>query len=476
MAEDLKKETIKGVVWSAVELLSTKGIIFVANILLARLLTPEDFGLIAILTIFIEVAQTFIDSGFSNALIQKKDRSQLDYSTVYFFNLGIAVVLYCICFFCAPLIAEFFKNQELVGLTRVVCLNFLIGALISVHRTRLSVELMFKQQSLVTLVSTVVAAGVSLYCAYTGWGVWALVLLSLVNVSMQTLMYYIFMHWHPSLEFSITAFRRLFSYSSKLLGASLIHILYRQIYPVVIGKRFSPEELGYYNRADQFAMYPSNIVSMVVSRVAFPIFSRIQDDNKRLRSAYRKYITFTAYIVFPLYAYLIFMAKPLTEELLTSKWLPMVPLFMILALDWMPDFMNLINLNVLFVKGRSDLAFKIEVIKKTLAVIILFISLYWGILGVCLGRLVYGVIAIGFNSFYTNRLIGLSVAQQLKCLILPGLYSFLIIGFLLLLKTFLLSNLTLLSIGLGGTLLIYVVLLALTPSSPLKEIKQIMTR
>ncbi len=419
MGENLKKETVKGVAWSAVERFSTGGVIFLANIILARLLSPKDFGLLAVISIFVQIAQTFIDSGFSNALIQKKDRNQTDYSTVFFFNLAISIGLYTILFFCSPLIARFFDNAQLTSLTRVVGLNFVIGALVSVHRTRLTVELQFKRQSIITLVSSVCAAMISIYFAYRGIGVWALVLLTLTNISMQTILFYATIKWHPSFIFSRKAFKSLFVYSSKLLGASLIHLLYRNIYPVVIGKKFSATDLGYFNRADTLAMYPPQIIGQVISRVAFPIFSRIQDDNSRLRSAYSKYIVFSSLIIFPIMIGMIVLAKPLTILVLTNKWLMMVPMLQILCIDWMTDHLSSINLNVLYVKGRSDLALKLEIIKKTLAIIIFFISLYWGIIGVCVGRVVYGLLAVYMNSFYTSKLISITLWQQIKDILKP---------------------------------------------------------
>ena len=417
--ENLKKETVKGVVWSAVEKFSTGGVLFLANIILARLLSPRDFGLLAIISIFVQISQTFIDSGFSNALIQKKDRNQTDYSTVFFFNIAISAGFYLLLYIFAPVIAKFFENEQLTSLTRVVGLNLIIGSLISVHKTRLTVLLCFKLQALVTLISAMISAVISIYLAYRGLGVWSLVLLTLINISLQVILFYVFVNWHPSLVFSTASFKRLFSYSSKLLGASLIHLLYRNIYPVVIGKKFSPIELGYFNRADIYAMYPATMIGGVISRVAFPIFSRIQDDNVKLRNAYSKYIVFASLIIFPVLIGMMVLAKPLTIWILTDKWLSMVPLLQILCIDWMTDHLCQINLNVLYVKGRSGLAFKLEVIKKATAIIIFFISINWGIIGVCWGRVIYGVLAIYMNSFYTKRLIGISLLQQLNDIAIP---------------------------------------------------------
>lgn len=423
MEENLKKETAKGLIWSGIERFATSGIQFAANLILARLLTPSDFGLVAIIAIFITISQTFIDSGFSNALIQKKNRSQLDYSTVFVFNLSLAVFFYLILFFTAPFIAEFFNNELLTKLTRVVGLNLIIGALSAVQKTRLSIRLEFKIQSIISLSASIISAVVAITMAYKGGGVWSLVVLSLINFSIQTLLIFILIKWRPDWKFSFDAFKQLFSYSSKLLGASLIHLLYRNIYPIFIGKKFSARDLGFFNRADTFSMYIPSTISAVFSKVAFPIFSRIQDDDTRLSAAYSKYIIFSSLVIFPVMTGMLVMGKPLTLWILKEQWVPMIPLFQILCLDWMTDTICSINLNVLYVKGRSDLAFKLEIIKKAIAITIFFISLPWGLIGVCWGRVVYSLIAVYINSFYTKRLIGISLWQQLRDIAIPLLQS-----------------------------------------------------
>lgn len=433
MSENLKQETAKGVFWSGIEKFASGGVQFLANIILARILTPDDFGLLAVIAVFVQISQTFIDSGFSNALIQKKDRSQADYSTVFLFNLAISIGFYLILFFCSPLIAHYFDNDKLTSLTRVIGINLIVGALVSVHKTKLTVELRFKFQSVITLIASLVSAVVAIYMAYHGFGVWSLVILTILNTSIQVILIYVFIKWKPSLLFSRSSFNRLFSYSSKLLGASMIHLLYRNIYPIVIGKKFTPVQLGYFNRADTYAMYAPSTISQVISRVAFPIFSRIQDDNARLRNAYSKYIVGSSLIIFPIMVGLIVLARPLTILVLTEKWLPMVPMLQILCIDWMTDHLCQINLNVLYVKGRSDLALRLEIIKKSIAITIFFISLYWGIIGVCWGRVLYGFIAVYMNSFYTKRLIGISLWQQLKDIAIP-LFQAIAMGLLVLIS------------------------------------------
>lgn len=475
MTENLKKETAKGVLWSGIEKFASGGVLFLANIVLARILTPNDFGLLAVIAVFVQISQTFIDSGFSNALIQKKNRSQTDYSTVFIFNIAISISLYSILFFCAPLIAHFFDNNKLTSLTRIIGLNLIIGALMSVHKTRLTVELRFKFQSMITLIASIISAAIAIWMAYNGFGVWSLVILTITNTSIQVTLIYLFFKWHPSLLFSKESFKQLFSYSSKLLGASLIHLLYRNIYPIIIGKKFTPIQLGYFNRADTFAQYVPMTIGNVISRVAFPIFSRIQDNNDRLRKAYSKYIVFSSLIIFPFMIGLIVMAKPLTLLILTDKWLPMVPMLQILCIDWMTDHICSINLNVLFVKGRSDLAFKLELIKKTLALGIFFISLNWGIIGVCWGRVVYAIFAVYLNSYYTNKLIGISLMCQIKDILLP-LVQASVMGIMIVCLQLIYSNMNEL-INMGLNLLIgiitYIVIVYITNKNYIVEFKNL---
>lgn len=459
MAEDLKKETVKGVFWSGIDKISNGGIIFVANIILARLLMPEDFGLLAIITILIQISQTFIDCGFTNALIQKKDRSQEDYSTVFLFNLALSIGFYFILFLTSPLVSLFFNEPRLATLIRVVGLNLIIGAVASVHKTRLTIELCFKIQSIISLISAIISAIVSIWLAFHGFGVWALVILTLLNTSIQTIQIYLFIRWRPSLLFSRNSFQLLFSYSSKLLGASLIHLLYRNIYPIIIGKKFNSIDLGYFNRADTLASYGPLTFGTIVSRVAFPIFSRIQDNEATLGKAYSKYIIFTSLLIFPIMIGLIILARPLTIVILKEQWLPMVPMFQILCIDWMFEHLNMINLNVLYVKGRSDIAFRNEILKKSLAIIIFLISIKWGIIGICWGRVIYGCIAIYINSYYTKRLIGLSLLEQLHDVAKPLFYAF-IMGTLVFCTTLLgIGNSLLLIIAIGVGLISYMLIL-----------------
>lgn len=428
MPQSLKKQAFVGVAWSAVESFSVKGITFLIQIVLARLLVPADYGIIGMLAIFMQVGQVFVDSGFANALIQKKECTEDDYSTVFYYNLAIAVSLYLIFFFIAPLVATFYEMELLTSVMRVLSLVLIINALSIVHRTKLIKSINFKSQSIISFTSALLSGAIGIAMAYYGLGVWALVWQQILNSVFLFLLFFYFTRWKPSLVFSMEAFKPLFKYGSRLLGASLLNQIYRNLYTIVIGKKFSAENLGYYTRAEQFAIFPSHTLSAIVVKVAFPTLSKIQDDDQKLRVAYRKIIRLTSYIIFPLMVLVIALAEPFILFTLSAKWSAAIILLQILCLDWMLDHLSGINLNLLYVKGRSDLALRLEVIKKTTAVAILFASIPFGLIGMCWGRLVYSIFATIANSYYTERLISLSFFQQMRDILPYLLLSFIMGG------------------------------------------------
>ena len=349
MADSIKTKTVHGVIWSALERFSLQGVQFLINIVMARLLLPSDYGLIAMLAIFLQISQAFVDSGFTNALIQRKDRNEVDFSTVFYFNIVIAVVFYLILFVAAPWIADFYHMPALVAVTRVIALNLIISALSAVHKTKLTIAIDFKTQAKASFTAAVVSGVMGIWMAYTGWGVWSLVVQTLMNALFLTLLLYYFLRWRPLLVFSVSSFRRLFAFGSKLLVSGLIHTIYYNLYVLVIGRKFSARELGFYTRAEQFAIFPSSNLNAVISRVTFPILSSIQDDTDRLADVYRKYIRLASFIIFPLMMGLAALAKPVIVLLLTEKWVGAVVLLQILCFDWMFDHLSVINLNLLYV-------------------------------------------------------------------------------------------------------------------------------
>lgn len=470
MSESIKQKSLVGVGWSAIERFSVQGVNFLIQLVLARLLTPTDYGVVGMLAIFMQVAQTFIDSGFANALIQKKDCTQKDYSTVFYFNLGISSIIYILFFFVSPFVANFYRTEILTDVMRVLSLTLVINALSIVQKTILIKKVDFKTQSAVSLLSAFISGTTGIIMAYRGYGVWALCGQQIVNSICQFVFLQIFVRWRPSLAFSKESFNTLFFFGSKLLLSRLIHTIYKNLYTIVIGRTFSAESLGQYNRAEQFADFPSSNIGEIITRVAYPILSKIQDENDRLIIVYRTTIRYASLIIFPLMIGLLVLAKPLILLLLTEKWEGIIILLQILCLDFMLSHISTLNLNILYVKGRSDLALKLEIIKKTIAIIILVLSIPFGVIGMCWGKVVYGVIATVLNTTFTKRLVGLSFFTQCKDF-MPYMFMAAGMGIVVFLTTLLnIPNILQLIIGFLAGVSVYLLLLYIFDRTTLKEV------
>lgn len=439
MSQSLKEQAVKGTGWSALERFATQGVSFLIQLVLARLLMPEDYGAIAMLAIFLQVAQVFIDSGFANALIKKIDCKDIDYSTVFYYNLAISVAVYFLFWGIAPLVATFYNLPLLKEVMRVISITLIINALCIVQRTQLVKAVDFKTQTKVSLSSVVVSGFIGIAMAYKGFGVWSLCGQSIICSLMQWLLYSYYVRWNPALSFSKQSFREMFNFGSKLLGASLISVIYNNIYTIVIGKRFDSTTLGLYSRADQFATFPSTNVGQIIARVTLPVLSKIQEDDNRLIQAYRKIIRYGSLVIAPLMLGLCAISKPLILSILTEKWVGVVPFMQVLCLGLVFDHMNGLNLNLLYVKGRSDLVLRLEVIKKIVAISILFISIPFGVLAMCVGRALYCIIAVFINTYYTKKLINLSVWQQF-CDVLPYVGASVVMAVMILLSSSVIQN------------------------------------
>ena len=404
----------KGVAWSAVERISTIGIQFVLNIIIARILSPSDYGVIGMLAIFLSISQCLIDSGFSSALIQRKDRNEKDYGTVFLFNLGISVALYGILYLSAPLIARFYNLAILEQVLRVVGLIVIISALSNVQKTILTINVDFKTQSFVSISGAVVSGITGIILAYKGFGVWSLVAQTLVNGVVSTVLFWILSKSKFRITFNTDSFRRLGSFGVKLMFSNLLNTVYENLYALFIGKKYSAQDLGYFSRADQFAVFPPKTFTEIINRVSYPILCQHQDNKEELSLVYTKFITLSCYITFPLMIGISVLAKPIIVVVLTEKWLPAAIMMSILALDGLWSPITKINLSLLQAVGRSDLFLRLEIIKKVVAVIILLITIQFGLLWVCIGRFVYSIIAMLINMYYTVDIIGKSYFQQIS--------------------------------------------------------------
>lgn len=435
----VKQQATKSVLWSAIERFSVQGIQFLLSIIIARLLLPTDYGLIAMLSIFMAIAQTFIDSGFANALIQKKNRTETDYSTAFFFNIAISVVLYLLLYLSSPAIADFYHQEELNAITRIVGISLIINSFGIVQQAKLTIALNFKRQAIASLTAVIISGIVGVVMAYRGYGAWALVWQSLLNNFLRVALLWFFSKWVPLFCFSRESFCTLFSFGSKILLSSLLHTIYTNLYTLIIGKKFSAGELGYYNRAFTLAQFPSTNLTNVIVRAVYPIQCRLQDDDEQLRSMFLKYMRMACYLIFPVMIGFCALAEPVVRLLLTDKWLPVVPLLQILCIAYMWDPIMKINHNMLNVKGRSDYFLYAEVLKKIVAFTILFLTIPFGVKIMCAGLILYAFADIIIITYYTRKLTGISLLIQIKVLLPVVLLSF-SMGGLVYLTTLLMEN------------------------------------
>ncbi|MGN0028851.1 MAG: lipopolysaccharide biosynthesis protein [Marinilabiliaceae bacterium] len=413
MSSSLKRQAVSGVTWTSIERFTQQVIQFVIGIAIARVLAPSDYGVIGMTAIFFAVAATFVDSGFGSALIQKKDRDEVDYSTCFYFNAVVGGLLYAVLWFASPAIADFYRTPILCDVTRVLGLTLLVNSLSISQTAKMTAEMRFKEMAVISIVTQLVTGAIGLYLAHAGLGVWSLVFQQLGSSLVRLLTMELFLRWRPKLVFSMASFRHLFSYGSKILCSSLINTIYDNLYTLVIGRTFSAKDVGFYNRGNQFAVLPTNTVLSIFMKVAFPLMSQVQDDAERLKVAYKKFLRVPIFILYPILFGLIALAKPLILVLLGDKWLPAVPLLQVLCIGSFFDPLTHINLNILYVKGRTDLVLRLELVKKPIAFILLFSMIPFGLWWLCFGRAVYGFVAYCFNCYYTGKFINFGFWRQM---------------------------------------------------------------
>lgn len=435
---NLKEKTLAGLFWTFSQQFSVQLINFAVQVILARILLPAEFGLIGMLTIFISIGNSLMDSGLTSSLIRTPDAGQRDYSTVFFVNLAGSFLIYGILFFSAPFIAGFYEQDGLTAIIRVYTISFLLRAFIGVQTTRLTKEMNFRAQMLMQIPSVIGGGIIGILLAYRGYGVWSLVWMNLVQAFLFTVQHWLFTGWRPSLIFDIDRFKYHFKFGYKLTLSGLLNAVYQNLYNIIIGKYFSAAQLGYYTRAQTMQMFPVQNLSTALNKVTYPMFASIQQDDKRLKEIYRKLMQQVVFWVTPLMIVLAIIAEPLFRLLLTEKWLPAVPYFRILCVSGILFPLQYYNLNILNVKGRSDLFFKLEVIKRTFTTLGVFCAIPFGIYGLLYFQVLSSVFSFVVNSWYSGRLIDFSLQDQLRELlpiflltVLPGILAWGLDHFLL---------------------------------------------
>ena len=410
----LKHKTIHALLWSFFESAGIQGVKFVIGIVLARLLFPEQFGLIGMLTIFMAVSQCFLESGFGSALIQKGDATETDMCSIFYFNILVGLATAGLISLAAPWIADFYNQPILTPLARVLSLTIVINSFGLIQNTILIKAIDFKTQTKVSLFSGVLSGVLGIILAMAGFGVWSLAMQQIFNAILRTILLWLLNPWRPALIFSIRSLREMFGFGSRLLASGLLDQVFGNIYLLVIGRLFSAIDLGYFTRAQTFAYVPSQTLSGMVGRVTFPVFSTIQNDSVLLKRGMKKALTTLVLVNFPMMIGLAVVARPIVLGLLTEKWAASIPYLQLFCLLELLLPLHVINLNLLQAVGRSDLFLRLEVVKKVLTVINIAIAWRWGISAMIFGMLIMSIISYYLNSYYAGMLINYPISEQLR--------------------------------------------------------------
>ena len=414
MMSSLKTTAIKGVVWSLFDKLINQAGSFVLLIYLSRILSPSDFGLIAMLAIFLAVAQSLIDSGFSQALIQKsKKATEGDFSTVFYVNLVVSLLLYCLLYMSAPAIASFYHQPELTDLSRVLFVVVIVNAIALVPRAKLVIAIDFKSQGLINSASMIVGAIVAVYMINDGFGYWSLVGMSLIKSVTSALLLITFSRWKPKWVFSITSFKNLFSFGSNLLIAGIIATTVQNLYSVLIGRNFNAMQLGYFQQGFNYTNILSSTLSSVIQGVTYPVMTSIQEDKGRLVSVYVKVMGVVTLVTFPVFVGFAAISEEFVLIFLGEKWAPIIPILTILSFARLITPMSSLNLNILNARGRSDLFLKTDLSKLPMTIIALLIAVQYGIFAVAIAQLITVFIAFFINAYYPGKLFGFGAKAQL---------------------------------------------------------------
>lgn len=474
--ESLKQQTKIGLYWKFAEQFSNYGIHFIIGIVMARLLSPSDYGITALPAVFIAVAGVFANAGFSTAMVRKPELTEYDLSTAFYYSTLVGIICYLLLFFASPWIADFYNTPVLEPLMRVTALSFIYGPLGTPQNIILQRRLDFKTPAKISVVCRIISGVIGIVMAVYGYGVWALTIAHLFAGIVGLCINVYVVRWFPKTGWSKESFKYLWGFGNKLMGSQLLDTLYNNITPLFIGKYYSPTDLGVYNRARGYAALPSQNIYGVISSVTYPVLSKMQDDEERLANNYRRILRVTAFVIFPIMMLLAALARPLILVMITSKWEACIVLLQIICFSMMWYPIHAINLNLLLVKGRSDYFLKLEIIKKIYGVVILLLTLPLGLVFFCIGGVFSSVISLIVNTYYTKKIIKLGFFRQMQDLLPSLLLSFLVF-FISLGTTFVIPNM-ILQILIGGLLGVgvYIGMALFFKMEELKDIKYLLKR
>lgn len=410
----LKRKAALSLVWTFTQQFGNQLIGFVVSLVLARILLPAEFGLIGMIAVVVAVGNAFLDGGLTKSLIRDPNCDEVDYSTVFLFNVGAGLLVYSLVFLLAPFIADFYEQPVLTNIIRVYCLTIVMTSFSAVQLARLTKQMDFKAQAVIAIPAAVMGGVVGIWMAYSGYGVWSLVWSGITTAVVSTIQMWWYSNWKPRLEFSRSRFSKHFNYGYKLTLSDLLNRIFNNIFLIVIGKYFSAAQVGFYTRAETMKQLPVTNISRALDKVTFPLFVSIQNDEARLKRVYKKLMLMVVFVISPVLIFLAVLAEPVFVFLFTEKWLPAVPYFQILCTTGILFPLHSYNLSILNVKGRSDLFLKLEVIKKIIIVLTILIAIPFGIMALLYGQVLISLLAFFINARYTSRFISYTGWEQLK--------------------------------------------------------------
>lgn len=407
------KQTTNGAFWSFLDILFNKAIYFIATIILAKILGPSEFGILGMIMIFVSIGNSLIDSGMSISIMRSKDPTETDYSTVFIINVGLSIVIYSIMFFISPWISIFYNQPILSNVIRLYCLGFILSSLRGAHTIRLTKLLSFRKILLFNLPGNILGVIVGVYLGINGFGVYSLVFMYLTNQLVSTIIYWTFDKWRPKLIFELSNYIMHLKFGYKLVVSSQLNILFENLNYILLGKFNSPKSLGFYDRANTFNNYPVSILTSVIINVSLPIFSKIKNENEKLRDSYRRLMQISFFITGIGLALLACISEFLFIPILGIEWIPIIPVFQALTFAYVLYPIHALNINIMNLFGRSDLVLKLEIIKKIIYVIIVFFGFNFGLLGLAYSGVISSIIALFINTFYSGKLINYSFKSQI---------------------------------------------------------------
>jgi O-antigen/teichoic acid export membrane protein len=410
----LKKQLKRGLIWTFIDNVFLRGFTFIVMLGLARLLTPKDFGLIGVISIFIVIGSAIIEGGMGNSIIRENKADKTDFTAVFYGNMIISFIIYPILYLTAPIISDFFNEIELTSLIRVYGLSFIFSAFFNIQQNVLRKEMMFKKITLFNLPAVILGSSIGLILAYLGYGVWSLVWMQLSILLIKAIVYWSNSDWIPEKNISFVKLKKHFKFGYKLMISSLLDSIIKEAYSFVIGKKFSISTLGYFNQAKTLRNYPVNLISSVISSVTYPLLSKIQDDNKKISEAYREILRSLFFIICPVMLCLMVVAKPLFIFLFTEKWVSAAPYFQILVLSGMLTPIHSFNINIFKIYDRTDLFLKLEIVKVFMVTISILSGILFGIYGLLIAMVITSFLGLFVNTFYSGRLINYKTLDQLK--------------------------------------------------------------